>query len=322
MKRLIAILTAAALLTGCGAANDDIPEKSPAEEAAAAETETEAVTTEKTTSTTTANKTVTTTSSSTAEKKTTVTTTAKASGEEETDDTPAPAEEDDAPVEQTPEPEETDVPAVTTLSAEADPSVADMTAEEWKAIDKLKEKYGSDLTVTNRYLCWEFWGTEAPEVLDVLYTVKDGNGLVFQAYGKENTDTITSDSYVYSHYTEQFRNEAAESFKKLVPEGKVWIVDVRKTCLPFGKPADMTYEEFRQAFADNGGNVLAYIYVTEDMEVSEEMKEYSSKRGDGKKGELGYIYMALVNSVSQEDYDRLDDIITGPPGSMDQKTIN
>jgi hypothetical protein len=43
---------------------------------------------------------------------------------------------------------------------------------------------------------------------------------------------------------------------------------------------------------------------------------------NGKTGELSCIHRIIVNKVSNEDYDRFDDIITGPPGSMDYTVVN
>ncbi|MCQ2491264.1 MAG: hypothetical protein MJ079_06720 [Ruminococcus sp.] len=65
-------------------------------------------------------------------------------------------------------------------------------------------------------------------------------------------------------------------------------------------------------------SLLAYIFVAEDMYVPEEMEEYSPRTGGGKLGELGYIYKVNVNSVSREDYDRLDDVMKEPPGIIRQ----
>ncbi|MDO4862695.1 MAG: lipoprotein [Ruminococcus sp.] len=219
---------------------------------------------------------------------------------------------------------QTTTAATTEATAEVttSPSVAEMTDEEWKAVDRVCGKYGRDFTLVDRYVAWESWGEPLPEVLDVSYTLVDDEGLEFCALGKEDTDVITADSYVFAHYEQQFYDEAWEAMHRLLPRGKVHFIQVRNTALPFDSPTDMSYDEFRQAFADNGGELLTYIYVTDDIEVPEELKEYSSISGDGKRGELGYIFKILVDSVSQEDYDSLKDPLTGAPHITDRKIVN
>ena len=209
---------------------------------------------------------------------------------------------------------------------------------EWNALTKLKEKYGSTFEVITRSLCWEFWpktilnddGTRTTipinrdpnEPLDVVYTLKGSDGVYFEARIKDKTDIITHDTYIYDHYKESLHNEAAGSLQKLVPGGKVYFNGGDNGELPFECPADMTYEEFRQAMADNGRYVFGTVYVTDGMDVSDEMKLYSPRRGDGHPGEYGYFLMVHVSKISQEDYDRLDDVFTDYPGQMESELLN
>lgn len=331
MKKYAITLAAFLLLTGCGSTKN--------EKKASNETETTSVTNAVTTETTTAKttaKTTTTTVSAAAKKTTAKTTAAKTTSAT----TAAPAsttsavnnsEANDNTAGNTPAPQPAEKHY--TLYGE------EISEAEWNAIGKVKSKYGIDCEVLARNLCWEKWpkvilnddGTrrtipvekrDPNEPLDVVYVLKDSDGVVFEARIKDNTDIITHDTYVYDHYREQLHNEAAGSIKKLVPGGKILFNGGDYGELPFESPSEMTYDEFRQAFADNGGSVFGWVYVTEGMEVSDELKAYSPRRGDGHSGEFGYVLKFHVLQVSQEDYDRLEDVSSDQPGPRDTKILN
>lgn len=326
-KRLITAMTAAMMLTGCGAAEK--PEQGTDTAATAAVTT--AAAEEQTTSAAT----------TTVKKATTSTTAAKTTAAKTTTTSAASAAKA-----QTTQAQANAAPSNTPASAPVKHYTVDGVAgaeeipeAEWNGLEKLKAKYGRDFEVFTRSLCWESWpktilnddGTRTTipvnrdpnEPLDVVYTLKGSDGIYFEARIKENTDNITHDNYLYTHYWDQLKDEAAGSLQKLVPGGKVFI-EARAGCgeLPFESPADMTYEEFRQALADNKGYVFCWVIVAEGMEVSDDMRAYSPRRGDGHPGEYGYILQVHVEQVSQEDYDRLDDIIEGYPQGITSKLIN
>ncbi|WP_019679023.1 hypothetical protein [Ruminococcus flavefaciens] len=325
-KRLIIAMTAALMLTGCGAS-----EKTSKENAAVEASDVTASTAETTAETTTAKTTASKTTAKTTASKTTAATTkaastTKASATKASTDKPA-ATEAAAPA------------PVKHYTVDGPGGAEEIPEAEWNGLEKLRGKYGRDFEVFARNLCWESWpktilnddGTRTTipvkrdpnEPLDVVYTLKGSDGIYFEARIKENTDNITHDTYLYTHYWDQLKNEAAGSLQKLVPGGKVFI-EARAGCgeLPFESPADMTYEEFRQALADNKGYVFCWLLVAEGMEVSDDMRAYSPRRGDGHPGEYGYILQVHVEQVSQEDYDRLDDIIEGYPQGITSKLIN
>ena len=326
-KRLIIAMTAAIMLTGCGASEQTSKESSVVEASdvttSTAETTAETTTAKTTVAKTTA-KTTTKTTAKTTASKTTAAATKAASTTKASSDKPA-ATEAAAPVKHY------------TVDGPGGPE--EIPEAEWNGLEKLRGKYGRDFEVFARNLCWESWpktilnddGTRTTipvkrdpnEPLDVVYTLKGSDGIYFEARIKENTDNITHDTYLYTHYWDQLKNEAAGSLQKLVPGGKVFI-EARAGCgeLPFESPADMTYEKFRQALADNKGYVFCWLLVAEGMEVSDDMRAYSPRRGDGHPGEYGYILQVHVEQVSQEDYDRLDDIIEGYPQGITSKLIN
>ena len=329
MKKLALTLTAAAMLTGCSSAKPAAQEKNATELAAVITTTDAAAAAETTTvKATTSVKTTTTaktTAKSTSAKTTTAKTTFGTSASVKTDDTAKPREN------AAPSP----APAEKHYTSFGD----EISEAEWNAIGKVKAKYGIDCEVVARNLCWESWpkvilnddGTRTTipveprdpnEPLNVVYVLKDSDGVVFDARIKENTDIITHDTYIYEQYKEQLRNEAAGSLQKLVPGGKILFNGGDYGELPFESPSVMTYDEFRQAFADNGGSVFGWVYVTEGMEVSDELKAYSPRRGDGHSGEFGYVLKFHVLQVSQEDYDRLEDVCSDQPGPRDTKILN
>ncbi|MBP5580239.1 MAG: membrane lipoprotein lipid attachment site-containing protein [Ruminococcus sp.] len=327
MKKLILTLAAAAMLTGCGNTKEGRAQEKPEPEAAAVTTVTDTVTTSaKTTSASTTTSVKTTAKTTTAKTTTTAAAlTAKA---------------------QTTQPQTNSAPSSTSAAAPVKhytvdgPGGAEEIPEaEWNGLMKVKEKYGKDFEVIARNLCWESWpksilnddGTRTTipvkrdpnEPLDVVYVLKGSDGIHFDARIKEKTDIITHDNYLYTHYWEQLKNEAAGSLQKLVPGGKVFFeAGASYGELPFECPAEMTYEEFRQALADNKGFAFCWLFVAEGMDVSDEMRAYSPRRGDGQPGEYGYILQVHVEQVSKEDYDRLDDVLTEYPREVNSKLIN
>ena len=325
-KRLITAMTAAMMLTGCGAAEKTEQETDTAATAAVTTTAAEEQTTSS--ATTTAKKTTTKTTAKTTAAKTTTTaaaTTAKAQTTQSQTNAAPSNTPSSAPVKH--------------YTVDGPGGAEEIPEAEWNGLEKLKAKYGKDFEVFARSLCWESWpkiilnddGTQTTipvkrdpnEPLNVVYTLKGSDGIYFEARIKENTDNITNDTYLYTHYWDQLKNEAAGSLQKLVPGGKVFI-EARAGCgeLPFESPADMTYEEFRQALADNKGYVFCWLFVAEGMDVSDDMRAYSPRRGDGHPGEYGYVLQVHVEQVSQEDYDRLDDIMTEYPREVKSQLIN
>ena len=322
-KRIVLAVTAAMMLTGCSAKETKVQDN--------AKDETAAVTTEVTSTVTTAETTTakkTTTKKTTAKVTTTKTTTVQTT-------TAAPITE----AQTTAAPQNTTPPAPVkhyTLYGYNGPE--EIPEAEWNALTKVNEKYGTTFEVSARTLCWESWprtilnddGTtttipvdrDPNEPLVVAYGLKGSDGVDFEVYLKENTDVIIDDSYFYEHYKEQLHNEAADSLRKLVPGGKVYFFGIDSGRLPFESPARMTYEEFRQAMAENKGYVFGDVFVAEGMDVSDDMRAYSPRRGHGHPGEYGYYLRVHVNQVSQEDYDRLDDIMAEYPRGIETKLIN
>ncbi|MBO4523282.1 MAG: membrane lipoprotein lipid attachment site-containing protein [Ruminococcus sp.] len=326
MKKMIMALTTVIVLTGCSAKEAKVREEK-AQEVTAAET-TVATEAETSAETTTASKTTAqkTTAKVTTTKTTTLQTTTAASTTEA--QTTAAASQTTSP----PAP-------VKHYTVDGPGGPEEIPEAEWNGLEKLKGKYGKDFEVIARNLCWEFWpktilnddGTtttipvnrDPNEPLNVVYVLKGSDGINFDACLKENTEIINYDNYLYTHYWEQLKNEAAGSLQKLVPGGKVSI-EARAGYggLPFDSPAEMTYEEFRQALADNKGTLFCWLFVAEGMDVSDDMMAYSPRRGDGSPGEYGYILQVHVEQVSQEDYDRLDDIMTEYPKGVKSKLVN
>ena len=327
MKKMITALTAVMLLTGCSA--KEVKEQEKAQEVTAAVT-TAATEAETSAETTTVPKT-------TAKKTTAKKTTAKATTTKtETTQTTAAAT---TQAQTNAAPQTTAAPApVKHYTLEGYDGPEEIPEAEWNALTKLNEKYGENFEVIARTLCWEFWprtilnddGTtttipvdrDPNEPLVVVYGLKGSDGVGFTAYLKENTDIITDDTYLYYHYMEQLHNEAAGSLQKLVPGGKVYLFGDDNGKLPFESPAQMTYEEFRQALAENKGYVFGNVFVAEGMDVSDDMRAYSPRRGHGHPGEYGYYLRVHVDQVSQEDYDRLDDIMAEYPRGIETKLIN
>ena len=269
-KRLITAMTAAMMLTGCGAAEKTELETDTAVTAAVTTTAAEEQMTSS--ATTTAKKATTKTTAKTTAAKTTTTaaaTTAKAQTTQSQTNAAPSNTPSSAPVKH--------------YTVDGPGGAEEIPEAEWNGLEKLKGKYGKDFEVIARNLCWEFWpkvilnddGTRTTipvnrdpnEPLNVVYVLKGGDGIYFEASIKENTDNITHDNYLYTHYWDQLRDEAAGSLQKLVPGGKVFI-EARAGCgeLPFESPADMTYEEFRQALADNKGYVFCWLFVAEGMD--------------------------------------------------------
>lgn len=325
MKKLVLSLTAAAILTGCSSAKPTEQEKNVTELAAVVTTTDSATTVE----TTTAVKTTTTA------KTTTKSTSAKTTTAKKTSETSASAKNDN-----TATPQENVAPAPAPAEKHYTTFGDEINEAEWSAIGKVKAKYGIDCEVVARNLCWESWpkvilnddGTRSTipveprdpnEPLNVVYVLKGSDGIYFDARIKEKTDIITHDNYLYTHYWEQLKNEAAGSLQKLVPGGKVYLeAGASFGELPFECPAEMTYEEFRQALADNKGYLFGWLFAAEGMDVSDDMRAYSPRRGNGHPGEYGYLMQIHVEQVSQEDYDRLDDIMTEYPKGINAKTVN
>ena len=193
---------------------------------------------------------------------------------------------------------------------------------EWNGICKVGEKYGIDFEVISRFLCWESWpekvydedGTEhiigryPSDPMSVYYGLRCSDGTEFDIYVNENTDVVTTDSYLFVKYRERFNEEAGELYRKLVPGCKVNLRNVVGTALPFECSADMTYEEFLQAFIDNDGYVRAKLYITDGMEIPDGLDMYRSRDKRRKRGELGYYCSLTVGRVSQEVFDRFEDV--------------
>ncbi|MBO4493103.1 MAG: hypothetical protein J5724_01830 [Ruminococcus sp.] len=322
-NRTVWAVIAAVLLTGCSAKESKVQDN--------AKDETTTVTTEVTSTVTSAE---TTTAKETTTKKTTAkVTTTKATTVQTT--TAASTTE----AQTTATPQNTTSPApVKHYTLEGYDGPEEIPEAEWNALTKVNEKYGTTFEVIARTLCWESMpssilnddGTTSTIPVDrdynkplvVAYSLKGSDGVAFEVYLKENTDVIIDDTYLYYHYVEQLHNEAAGSLRKLVPGGKVYFFGMDNGRLPFESPAQMTYEEFRQALADNKGSVFGDVFVAEGMDVSDDMRAYSPRRGQGQPGEYGYILKFHVNQVSQEDYDSLDDIMAEYPVGIKSKLIN
>lgn len=185
----------------------------------------------------------------------------------------------------------------------------EMPEEEQKAVQKLCDKYGKDFTVVDRSVQWEFWG-EVPEVKPVSFYIDDGEGHFFYAFGKENTDEITADCYLFVKYGDRLLEESAEFVRGLTSQGKCWAVSYYKYWLPFETPADATYEEFTEAFSREDSRVQVNLLLPEGEEPPEELRpeQYdSSKVFD----DLGYHISVAVRHIPQEDYDRLEDVSYG-----------
>ncbi|MBQ8961696.1 MAG: hypothetical protein IJ071_10875 [Ruminococcus sp.] len=185
----------------------------------------------------------------------------------------------------------------------------EMPEEEQAAIQKLCDKYDKDFTVLDRYVEWEFYG-EIPDVKPVSYYIDDGEGHYFYAFGKENTDEITSDSYLFVKYGDRLMEESAEFLRGLTSQGKCWAVSYYKNWLPFETPADATYEEFLAAFSAEESHVQVNLLLPEGEVPPEELRPElynSSKIFD----DLGYHISVAVRHIPQEDYDRLEDVSYG-----------
>lgn len=185
----------------------------------------------------------------------------------------------------------------------------EMPEEEQKAVQKLCDKYGKDFTVVDRSVQWEFWG-EIPDVKPVSFYIDDGESHFFYAFGKENTDEITADCYLFVKYGDRLLEESAEFVRGLTPQGKCWAVSYYKYWLPFETPADATYEEFTEAFGREDSHVQVNLLLPEGEEPPEELRpeQYdSSKVFD----DLGYHISVAVRHIPQEDYDRLEDVSYG-----------
>ncbi|MBO4876938.1 MAG: hypothetical protein J5501_02900 [Ruminococcus sp.] len=279
MKKTLFILAAGFILAGCGIVDpcDEIETaetapSSEAEETAAAEETTE------TEETTTTEETVTT---------------------ETTTDT--------APVTETTEAAATTYPRAT--APPFDPE-EDIPPEEKKALDKLEAKYGREFTPTDRNVHWEYWNEPIPDILRVFFTLKDEEGREFCARGLENMDVIEADGYTYVLHGTELEDEAAEYLRGLVPEAKLWFRDCNEL-LPFDIPADIGFEDYRQVFADNEGYLSLDILFTDDMEVPEELKELQGRKNSILPEALGYRLYIDLYRISQEDYDRIDDVTHG-----------
>ena len=211
---------------------------------------------------------------------------------------------------------QTTTAATTTTEATAEVTTEPMTfppfempEEEQAAIQKLCDKYGKDFTVLDRYVEWEFWG-EIPDVKPVSFYIDDGEGHYFYAFGKENTDEITSDSYLFVKYGDRLLEESAEFLRSLTPVGKCWVVSFYKYWLPFETPADATYEEFLAAFSGEDSHVQVNLLLPEGEEPPE---EFRPDQFDTTKvfDDLGYHIRVAVFHIPQEDYDRLDEVSYG-----------
>ena len=279
MKKTLFILVAGLILAGCGIA-DPCEETGTSETAPSTETE-DTTATEETAAaeeTTTAEETV-----------TTETTTETAP---DTDTTEASA---------------TTYPRVS--APPFDPE-EDIPPEEKKALDKLEAKYGREFTPTDRYVNWEYWNEPIPDILRVFCTLEDEEGRQFYARLLENTDVIEEDGYNSVLHSTELEDEAAEYLRGLMPEAKLWFQECNYL-LPFDIPADIGFEEFRQVFRDNDGYLSLDIMLTDDMEIPEVLKELQGSKNNILPEELGYRLYIEYYQISQEDYDKLDDVTHG-----------
>lgn len=200
---------------------------------------------------------------------------------------------------------------------------SESTDAERAALNKLNEKYGREFKVVSRNLCWESWGgeqkTDPSEPLSVYYHMRDSEGSEFGAYIKENTDIITYDSYLYVIHKKQFEQEIGEVMNRLLPGGKVNIENVKKIELPFECSADMSYEEFRKTFIDNGGSLWLNIFVTDGIEVPEDIRKF---RTEGYLEELGCPCRIIIYNSPQGYYDSLENVFTEHMINIDGTIIN
>ena len=149
--------------------------------------------------------------------------------------------------------------------------------------------------------------------------MRDSEGSEFGAYIKENTDIITYDSYLYVIHKKQFEQEIGEVMNRLLPGGKVNIENVKKIELPFECSADMSYEEFRKTFIDNGGSLWLNIFVTDGIEVPEDIRKY---RTEGYLEELGCPCRIIIYNSPQGYYDSLENVFTEHMINIDGTIIN
>lgn len=327
MKKLFLSLTAAVMLTGCSSAKSKAQETQKAEAAAV----TTAADTGAAAETTTASKT--TAAKTTASKTTTTKTTTTKATASTSASTQAPTTK--AAETQAHQNEPATAAPVKHYTLEGIQGPEEIPEAEWKALCKVKDKYGVDFEAISRYLCWESWpetiieedGTEfstrrdPSEPINVYYVLRCGDGTVFGVYINEKTDVVVYDNFLGEKYKEQFINEAGEMFRRLVPGCKVQLNMHEGVSLPFECPADATYEEFRQAFAESGGSVTASLYVTDDIENTEELEKYSHRLHRRKRGDLGYYCRIHVNKISQENYDDLDDVFIDYPTFLENQKV-
>lgn len=186
----------------------------------------------------------------------------------------------------------------------------DIPPEERKALDKLEARYGRQFTPTERYVQWEYINEPVPDILRVFYTLEDEEGRQFSARVLENTDVTEADGYTCVLHGTGLEDEAAEYLRGLMPEAKIWFQECNKL-LPSDIPADIGFEEFRQVFRDNDGSLSLDIMLTDDMEIPEVLKELQGSKNNILPEELGYRLYIDYYQISQEDYDKLDDVTHG-----------
>ncbi|MBR6997056.1 MAG: hypothetical protein IKH96_13740 [Ruminococcus sp.] len=208
--------------------------------------------------------------------------------------------------------EPTTAEPTTTVSHYPEFSEDEVSPEELKALDKLSEKYGREFTpLTRYYVRTEYWGVKVPEFPPMSYTLEDSEGREFTAIIDKDTDIVEGDNYLYVLYEDRITEEIVSLCKELIPDGKVWVYGVG--CLPFDTPADLSFEEYRQAIAENGMRVQAQIYVTEGIEVPDEIEKYSYSASEEINTESGYRFYCGCLLVDKSEFDKLDDVFTENP---------
>jgi len=211
-------------------------------------------------------------------------------------------------------------PTTDATTFEVRDSVNEITDNEKKALDKLNEKYGMNFTVLDRYLNWEYWG-EVPEEQLVEFYLEDDDGELFQASGKEDSDVLDTDGYLFVLKKQELYDEAERYIRELMPEGKIRFVNHIGSSLPFDLPADVSYEIFRDSFGENNGYLLTNVYITEGMNMPEELNEYDPADPSLLPTPLGYRLRIAVYCIPKEDYDCLDDVIYGKADLNYEKMI-
>ncbi|MBR1824446.1 MAG: hypothetical protein IJ779_09490 [Ruminococcus sp.] len=274
MKRLTIMLTAAALLTGCGSTEQGTETLENSETAAStAETTVTVTETETTTETTT---TVTTTSAATVTEADTEPTTLSDEYEDE----------------------------LHTSHIENVPS------EEQAALEKLNEKYGKDFTFICRDVQWEFIGVPIPEKKPTTYTLEDDEGRRFLAFGTEDSDVISGDEYVFPLFEDELLENTKNYIRSYTQAGKLWLPTINRRTMPFEAPAEPTYEEFFSYFCNQESKISAFVFLPEGTELPTELSVFDNMNYlylD----DFGCQVVLYVYYLPQKDYDRLDDVVYG-----------